>query len=578
MAKCPVEGCGSGDEGQPYETNSKIKMYQHVYAEHEDTYSRDDLKAMVGDLKFATKSSGKGKRSHSGGNMSTTDNDEIGGIDNLDEVNQLKNILSNNGVRKAGAIANLFQYHDLDDLSYLERIMKKAGTQPNTRSLVLETWAASRGLDEDEVEAVQVSSKKKQRHSDDDDDDMSDYDDILGDLAKEGLKRAKAEMKKRQVAQQLMDAGLNPEDYGLPAIKPKDKDTKVTDDDDKIEVEWPPDSGATKKMTPERYNALLLGWNRAHGKTKSDDDDEKPKKEQTIPWVDPYNNQTIQVPVSQYKDYLAINDRYNREHEARENPEITRLHDDIKAIKEKKDNEIEQLKNYIMDKEKQDMNGQIGGLAQKNKELEDKLDAYEKRDPLDTYAEARQKLYNNAERFGLAPAQMTVQEQNSLKKMDMQVDTISRAANTVANKIDKNQLGTGMIVDKLLNNFGDSLGDAVKDRIRNSRGRNGPSDQSVDPSEQEMAQMQTQLDNSGGINSDIDRENLSELLPLSEMYEPPQRTQELTYTNRQVKGHDINDDVGDTPNTDSHQKQNSDENHKAKGVKKHNNHGGKRKK
>jgi len=471
MAKCPE--CDKN-------ADTYAAMKSHIINKHKDIpddqieqmlngiglYKRSDMKQLNNDKEYV-KDNKKEVRKMS------DDNDDSDELNGLDELEQLKQIIKDNGVKdtKANAIINLFQHYDIDDLKKLQSTLVKAGVNRNSRAMILETWAAQRELPDDEIPS------EKSRDDDDDYESQLMRDMGMDDSLKDAMAAAKKKQAELNVARRLKAMGIDPRSYGLPAPPDENKD----DDDDKMEFEWPPDSGTTKKMTPERYNSLLYGWNRAHGKI-GNTAEEPIKKEKTIPWFDPYNNATIDVPVDQYSNYMAITQQYHREKDMKSSPEL----DDIKRELREKDEQIKQLIEDSHKRELQDIAQQAQYANQKNAELEKELDAMKNKDPMDSYEAAAKRLREKAALFGLGPQSLSVQEQSLLKKQEVQADTTTTAVQTVAKKFADNKLGTGAIIDKVLTNFQPTLDQALREKIKNSRIRKGSAQPPTDDEINEM--------------------------------------------------------------------------------------------
>lgn len=508
MIGCPVEGC-------KYTTDKRRGMWSHLVQKHPDVVPKGKIPETLKSLGFPDPErpvhnrgkTGRPKKiktevtnitnmagPKTGDEEKMTDEDRKIPVSNelngLDELGQLNHILTTNGVtdKKAGAIIELFQHYDIDDLKKLQQIMTRAGVNRNSRAMILETWAATRELPDDEIPVEKIGEKKVD--SDDDDDEVKLLRDLgLDDSLKDALKAAKRKQAEINVARRLKALNIDPKIYGLPD-PPDDPSTKpVVADDDKIEVEWPPDSGKNIKMTPERYNTLLYGWNKAHGKIGNDDEEIPKKKERTIPWYDPYGNRTIEVPAEQYPQYMSITQQYHREKESRSSPEIEEIKKDIKA----KDEVINNLIRSNNEREINEAKAQAQYALQKNEELKAQLDKYEKADKLDLYGDAIQKLKTKSEQLlGYGPRALSVQEQSLIKKQDIQAETATTAIKTIADKVKENKLGTGTIVDKILQNFSEPLNEGLRDRIKRGRARVGTAQQ---PTDEEIMELDAKLQN-----------------------------------------------------------------------------------
>lgn len=368
-------------------------------------------------------------------------------LSNLDEVDQLGDILKDNQIKKWKAIIKNFQYHDLDDLEYLERLLRLAGVQPNTRKLVVETWSSARGLDPNEAESVIKKVGKKESLDGDSDGSVDDdeIDRVLAQQQKKALMSAERAMKMREYAVRMKQLGLNPTDYGLPDVPDsaeKKKEEQASDESEYGEYEWPPDSGKMVKMKHERYTQLLYQWNKAHGKIASD---EIEKKEKTIPWINPYTNQTIEVPQSQYAQYMQITQQYNITTKPQKSP-------DVEALERRLDEQAKlnnQLIEKIHQKEVEDAQQAAGGAWKKAEDLEKKVKEFESRDPMEVATEAIKKFQTKAQDLGMAPKGRTTEDEIRLKKADMNLEVVSKSISTVADKVKSNKIGTGEIADKV---------------------------------------------------------------------------------------------------------------------------------
>lgn len=516
MVDCPLKdemGCDFG-------TTSQIRMYGHVYDEHiDDEHTKEQLKELVKSMKFPK--SGKSGNRGNGGNMADKgntggtrpdkDSSDFTGIDNLDEVAQLKKVLDDNGIKKSQAIANLFQYHDLDDLKYLQDILRKAGIQPNTRSLVLETWASIRELGEDEI-PVEKSKKSKTKSSDDDDDDDEETA-LLKEIGmsssiKDAMKAAKRREAELSVARRLKAMNMDPKMYGLPDVEDDaDKTKSKTDaDDEKIEIEWPPDTGKNMKVTPERYNQLLLGWNKAHGKLQTETTDSK--DDTMVPWVDPLSGTTINVPAKEYQKFANMSLAYQKQN-PRNDPVLDELRGELKDAKKT----IDDMKGYINKKEYGDLAGAYNNLDEKFKKQEQELEQLKHQDPMDLAAQGYNKLMQQADKWNLGPKGMSTQEQIQLKKTDMQVTTIEKALTTISDRIGHSKVGSGEIANQFLNNnmVNGILRDAIRNRKMQQETYGGYGGQQVPVGDDELVNLNQNLMEG---NENIQQESL----------EQPQRT------------------------------------------------------
>lgn len=476
MSKCPE--CDK-------EADTYAAMKSHIVNKHRDIpadevepmlngiglYSRKDMKNDDTDTGYVNKREAK--------TMADDENDELNG---LDELEQLREIIKSNGVKdsKANAIINLFQHYDIDDLKKLQSTLVKAGVNRNSRAMILETWAAQRELPDDEI-----PSEKSKSDGEDDYESQLMKDMGMDDQLKDAMAAAKKRQAEINVARRLQAMGIDPSIYGLPAPPQVKKDDD--DDDDKMEFEWPPDSGTMRKMTPERYNSLLYGWNKAHGKV-GNMDDQPARKENMIPWFDPYGEKTIDVPVSQYSQYMAITQQYHREKDSRTSPEIEEIKRDLKD----KDNLIQQLVEDRHNRELNEISGQAQAALQKNDKLERELEEFRGRDPMDDYEVAAKKLREKAELFGLGPRSLSVQEQSLLKKQEVQAESATTAIQTIAKKVADNKLGSGMLMDKLISNFQQPLNDALRESIKSRRSRKG---QAQPPTDEQINEMYERIEN-----------------------------------------------------------------------------------
>jgi len=415
----------------------------HMYKMHDKTSAKNFLAKYAQYTKQRYKFTDNIKEQSSGnigGGSKMSDDNKI------DIYEELERIISQSvpsTFKKTQSIINMFQREDPKDIKSLKELLELAAIPPVNVRFIIKAWTSYLNIpdeldsdeeEQDENETDDKSHGKKQTK----DTEHVDLDKLISDRYEEIIKAVQSQIKLRTLLQQAKQLGIDLSEFGLSndAI-PNKKDKQQEEDDDPIgDYEFPPDSGKFIKMRSSLYTQRLIEWERAHNKPKEENN---VSKEQTVPWKDPTTGTVMQVPISQYPNFVAMTNQMV-------NPmkmEFERLQ--AQLDEEKKKTEV--LLSKLDNKDKEAIVSYIEGLERKLGDAQNKIKELETRDPLESAQREEERIKKLAEMRGYRPADKSVQDEATIKKIDAELEVVRQGVGTLAKKIDTMGSNLGKIVD-----------------------------------------------------------------------------------------------------------------------------------
>lgn len=405
-----------------------------------------------------------------------------GGV--IDPVDELRRILGNSGADKIEAIIDAYRMGDLDDLPKLYKLIRMSGKDKAAADLAVEAWAAYRDVEWDPGKAASInksiSAKGKDATPEEDD-----FKSVIKTIMKDRAKKLKEDMEMLEIINQAKAMGVDVTAYGIaiPAVS-KQPDKPTPGNEKKLHVL--PD-GTEFTGTDDDFKDMLRTYYETHRDSRKMEKEDVGK---TVPWESPYDHKIYNVPVDQLSTYLSITERHRVESSPKASPE----YDDLKRRQDELEAQNRQYRELLSQKEKQEIENQLGGAYSKIDKLEKELEKQQKSDPIDSVATGWAKIQQRMDQFGWGPKGTSTAEQVALKKADVQGEVVSTSMHAIANKVSQSKFGTGDITNSILNS--ELVKGVVKDYMQK---RNPPPPGQETDHADSIRNLDSMMDDSGNI-------------------------------------------------------------------------------
>ncbi len=427
--------------------------------------------------------------------------------------NALRNILESAlgpKSKKIEIIMGQFHYENYKDIDALRKILSMNNVPDMKIEWIIDKYSKYIGLDKKQLEKDEINKESKNT--------KNSIDEIFNEEEERVMEKLERQIKLKKLISKAKAMGIDLSQYGL--------EVSNVEEEDPIDwFEFPPDSGHFIKMRTSKYAELIVKMQTS----------QQPKKEETIPWKNPYTNEVIEVPISRYEHYIQITKEY-KESQAKNKREETMvpwknpymgeivmvprsqyLHFlTITAEKEKEDDEtkkqmmkIEEIKASFerqLDDYRKQLSSLQSKLNEKEKEelygylsqLQNELKKVQNRDELEEFLKVKQKIDNLAETMGLRSGDVSVNDQIILEETKLKYEAISQIFSVFVKKIDE-AVSKGSKVDKLIEIFAPIIQDEAR-RLSDQRRlhqiqmeRQGLVPREVSRSEEEINQILNRL-------------------------------------------------------------------------------------
>ncbi len=208
----------------------------------------------------------------------------------------LKNILESalgSKSKKIEIIMGQFHYENYKDIDALRKILSMNNVPDPKIEWIIDKYSNYIGLGKKQLEKDEINKESKNT--------KKSIDDIFPEEEDREIEDLERKVKLKELILKATSLGIDVSQFGI----------NVSDVEEEGPIDWfefPPGSGQFIKMKTSKYADLITNT-------------EISKKEDTVPWKNPYTGEIIEVPISKYEYYLHITKEYEESQAKNENEE-----------------------------------------------------------------------------------------------------------------------------------------------------------------------------------------------------------------------------------------------------------------